>query len=131
MQEVIERVFADVGENFIYTPDRVEFNVGEDWRSHKDQIGRPWRDDCDGFAITCAELLIERGVPKKSVRLIHCLTETGGGHLVCGVDVEGDTLILDNRQRAVWGWESIRYEWLRSMRAGEPGEWKEIGEFKS
>ena len=79
----------------------------------------------------CAGLVIWGGVTTEIGRLITCLTETGSGHLACGVDVEGDTLILDNRQRAVWGWESIRYEWLRSMRAGEPGEWKKIGEFRS
>ena len=53
-------------------------------------------------------------------------TETGAGPLVCGVDVDGDTLILDNRQRAVWSWLDILYDWLRSMRASEPGEWHEI-----
>lgn len=124
-KKIAEQVFADARANFIYTPDGEQFDVREDWRSHAGEIEGSWRDDCDGFAITCAELLIERGVPKENVKLIYCKTETGTGHLVCGVDADGDTLILDNRQRAVWGWETIRYEWLRSMRASEPGEWRE------
>lgn len=129
-RETIDRVFDDTRRDFVYTPDGEQFGVREDWRSHVPDVerGLVWRDDCDGFACTAAELLIERGVAKEDVRLIQCTTETGGGHLVCAVDVDGDTLILDNRQRAVWPWGVIRYRWLESMRASEPGTWRKIPE---
>ncbi len=133
MREIVNKVFDDTRRNFIYTPDGEQYGVRDDWRSHAGEIGEPWRDDCDGFACTAAELMIDRGVPKEDVRLILCITETGIAHLVCGVDVDGDlnaTLILDNRQRTVWSWTDIGYRWKKSMRISEPGTWRKYGNAK-
>ena len=122
MQTTLEAV----RENFIYTPDREQFQLRDHWTSHADEIGKPWKDDCDGFAITCAELLLKAGYAKDRVSLILCKTETGGGHLVCGVIDNGDTFILDNRQRRVWSWSLIKYTWVSQMKLSEPGTWRAI-----
>ena len=101
MQEVIQQVFNDCRRNFIWTPDGVQFG-GNHWTSHADEIDGVWRDDCDGFACTAAELLIRRGVEPEKVSLIVCQLPAGR-HAVCGVmEVENDPYILDNIQRGVW-----------------------------
>ena len=122
MQAIFDKVIAD----FIYTPDREQFNLRDYWASHAEEVeqGVVWKDDCDGFAITCAELLAKAGYDK--VSLIYCKTETGDGHLVCGVADNGDTYILDNRQRKVWSWSLIKYQWVSQMLISDPGTWREI-----
>jgi predicted transglutaminase-like cysteine proteinase len=126
--QTVENVFGDVRRDFIYTPDSEQFKMREDWRIHVDEVeaGQVWRDDCDGFACTSAELLIKHGIARERVSLMMCRTETGGLHLVCGVqDGEGIWYILDNRQRRVIAKFQVAYKWLGSMLASEPGIWRE------
>jgi predicted transglutaminase-like cysteine proteinase len=128
MQTVIQGVFNQVRENFIYTPDSEQFDRMEDWRIHKKEVeaGEIWRDDCDGFAVTCAEMLAWQDIPFENISLILCEVETGGRHLVCGIEHDGETLILDNRQRILWPHTKIPYKWISTMKASEPGVWREI-----
>lgn len=125
--DVIEQVFADARRNFIYTPDDDQFGR-EDWRSHADEIDKPWRDDCDGFAMTCADLAVEIGIPKERVRVALCSTEVGrrlkpsplADHAVCLIDTENGTFALDNRQRRVEPWDRLGYVFVKSRRLSAP-----------
>ena len=110
--------------HFVYVPDKVQHPDRFDhWASHADAVeaGEIFHDDCDGFAMTCAELLVRAGVDKSKVRLAMCYTETGEGHLVCICD----TWMLDNRQRQIKQWDRVPYEWVSSMKMSEPGIWRE------
>jgi len=129
MQETIVNSYHIVRDGFEYTSDMGQFQAREDWRDHLDEVndGNGWKDDCDGFALTCALKLSDAGVSDEAIRIIYCKVETGGGHLVCGADLEDDTLILDNRQRyVVSAGELPRYEFISGMRLSEPGVWREI-----
>jgi len=129
MQEKIKECFARVRDNFEYTSDQENYGKREDWRSHLNEIDDEWKDDCDGFAITCSLLLLEEGIPADAIRIIYCKVEQsagGGGHLVCGVDTEDDTLILDNRQKWVYSAAELDYTWISGMRASEPSVWRTI-----
>ena len=125
MKDIITLTFKQVRSLFIWQCDRVTFGVPEDWRSHADQVerGEVFFDDCDGFALTCAELLTRRGIPREFIRLAFCRTETGEGHLVC----IANELTLDNRQRHTWHWTHLPYEWISSMRMDEIGTWRQSG----
>lgn len=117
---------------FVWTRDREQFGRDEDWRSHiaAYRAGEIVRDDCDGYMMTAADALLDAGADPATLRLVTCTTETGEGHAVCAVDQGGETLILDNRQRAVWTWgEMVQagYRFDRSMRLSEPGVWREAG----
>lgn len=120
MSSEIEDIFDEVYDGFDYVPDQEQYQVSEDWRAH---YTKEFGDDCDGFAITCAVRLHEAGYDP---RLIYCKTETGGGHLVCGVDTDTETLILDNRYHYVRSAGDLSYTWVSSMRSSEPGVWREI-----
>jgi predicted transglutaminase-like cysteine proteinase len=128
VQEVAEQIHSKVHALFNYKDDKSSYDVVEDWRSHVDAVekGERFTDDCDGFAITCSELLAKAGVPVDKISLILCRTETGGMHLVCGLDTDDTTLILDNRQRSVWDYGQLDYTWIKRVTADDPQHWKGI-----
>ena len=128
MQEVAEQIHSKVYALFNYKDDKSSYDVVEDWRSHADAVerGEEFTDDCDSFAVTCSELLAKAGVSADKISLILCRTETGGMHLVCGLDTEDTTLILDNRQRSVWDYGQLDYTWIKRVTADDPKYWKEI-----
>lgn len=116
-------------ELFIYVHDNKQYMVEEHWKSHADLVeqGKRFRDDCDGYALTCAELLIKAGVPRDRVIAVYCVTETGEAHLVCGVNTETTTYILENRYENVYDWKARpRYQWILFMNFNEPGTWRKV-----
>ena len=126
MSEEIDNIFHKVSDLFTYVSDKENYDQPEHWKQHAAAVnaGEDFTGDCDDFANTCAELLSQAGI--SDVRIIFCKVETGGGHLVCGVDTEDDTLILDNRQRfVVSAGELSRYEFIKGLRVGS-NEWREI-----
>lgn len=113
---------------FKYEHDEKQYQQIEHWTSHADAVekGETFKDDCDGFALTCADLLIRKGVPKDKISIVYCLTEGGGGHLVCGLYTDGTTYILDNRYDKVYPWESMDYTWKYFMKFDSSGKWYKV-----
>lgn len=101
----------------------------EHWQSLADLVraGATWSDDCDGYALTAAQIAVEDyDVPEKDVALVHCTVETGEHHLVCFLSDEASTFVVDNRQSGVWTPEQLErrgYRWIRGLTIGE-GEWR-------
>lgn len=114
---------------FNYVHDDKQYNVPEHWQSHAKAVneGKQFYDDCDGFAMTCCELMMEAGVPKQNVLFVICTTETGEGHAVAGITINDKTYILENRFPRVYDWEDRKeYKWQYFMTFDQPGKWKEI-----
>ncbi len=128
---MISETFKQVKSLFIWQCDTITFGVPEHWKSFADEVeqGKVFRGDCDNFALTCAELLVRKGMDPAMVRLSFCqVPPEGWGHLVCvAKDHKGKDMVLDNRQRGVWHWTQIRYNWISSMRLDEPGVWRDAG----
>jgi len=121
-QPLARKIHQQVKSHFIWTSDMENYGVPEHWRSYADEIekGDVIRDDCDAFALTCAELLIRQDADKNDIYLIFCLTETGGGHLICVYD----GWVLDNRQRDIIAWDKLPYTFIKSMQLAEVGTWR-------
>jgi predicted transglutaminase-like cysteine proteinase len=117
MQDVLDRVHK----LFTYAEE-----AKEHWHCYADEVerGERFKDDCDGFAVTCAELLKRQGYT--GISLIICLLEGGEGHLVCGVDDEKTTWILDNNYRVVRDWITLPYTWKYKMDLEDPHKWYSI-----
>lgn len=131
--QLVKNLHKEVWGLFDYKTDKRNYQIMEHWTSHADAVnmGETFSDDCDGYAFTCCELLINRGILQpRDVNFIVCETEYGEGHAVCGVDVEGRTMILDNRDRSVYDWElspkGKAYKWLYFMSFDDPGQWKRV-----
>ena len=108
---------------FVWTPDKEQFGQAEYWTSLKSAVdaGGTVHGDCDDFAITAAEMLVERGADRSSVSIATCMTPSGA-HMVCLLD----GWMRDTRQRHVLDWQDVDYTWLSVMRLDEPGDWKTV-----
>lgn len=111
--------------HFVYVPDHIIHPDRFDhWGSHAQLVryGHTFRDDCDGFALTCAELLLMKEADPGDVKIIFCQVETGEHHLV----TSWQHWILDNRQRTIKYWDDLPYRWISSMRLNEKGVWRKM-----
>ena len=127
--EVAKSIHRKVWKCFNYVSDERQYNVPEHWTSHAKEVneGKLFSDDCDGFAFTCCELLIESGVDRSNILFIVCETETGEGHAVCGFTDGETTWILENRYDHVYDWNKRSgYKWFYFMNFATPGTWHKI-----
>ena len=115
-------VHKKVLSGFHYVSDEIHHPESiDDWRIPEDC--ERVTGDCDDFAIACRVLLREKGYES---RLLFCLTENDGGHLICMLG----KMALDNRQPRPIEVESlvrhIGYT-LISVSGWNPGdEWRKI-----
>jgi len=129
--EDLRRLHGKVFRLFNYEFDERNYGIMEHWQSHAQSVNenQEFTDDCDGFAFTCCELLIEQGVPRNDVLFIVCETETGEGHAVCGCTLGEHTYILENRYNRIYDWQHepvADYQWKFYMRFDKPGQWYQI-----
>ena len=83
----VKKLHKKVFQLFHYEYDEKNYLREEHWTSHADEVleNKDFSDDCDGFALTCCELLIRDGFDRSQVKAIICDTETGdagsGGYI--------------------------------------------------
>jgi predicted transglutaminase-like cysteine proteinase len=127
-KEICDAVKKAVDKAIIWMADEHTVNQIEHWQSHAHRIMEDENyhtaDDCDGFALTSAELLFERGIDRALIRIVYCETSEGG-HLVCAVDDpdEDTTWVLDNNETRVVKWGSVNYRWISYMSYDNLGNW--------
>lgn len=114
---------------FNYQFDDKNYGIMEDWRSHAKSLaeGVQFTDDCDGYAFTICETLLNNNVPRENVMFIVCETETGEGHAVAGCTIDDVTYIIENRFPKIYDWNSKPgYKWMYFMKFDQPGQWFEV-----
>jgi predicted transglutaminase-like cysteine proteinase len=115
-----EKIFNDVKGMFIYESDEKQFGMEDIWPTTA-QLDEELKagqiiGDCDDFASACHLLLSRAGIPS---RLVICLTEDGGGHMVC----EAGGWILDNRQDAMVLMAEVPYVWIAATKYDDDKKW--------
>lgn len=135
---IIDDVFNKVRDRLIYESDEVVFGQVEYWKSWKNEIAAGpgnFKDDCDGFALTMAEMLLARGIKKEHVAICFCAIVEDARpnnkeyHLATKVfnEQDGFWYIMDNnvsrpqrrRNAGGYGWG---FEWISCMYADKPGK---------
>jgi predicted transglutaminase-like cysteine proteinase len=103
-------IYVALFQAFVYVPDIEQYGVQEDRRSHAEAVreGRKFKDDCDGFALTCRDLMRAAGIPAWLVTVDLPRLAGGGAHMVCAfVDpADGVTKTLDNRYVGIRTYET-------------------------
>lgn len=122
----IKAVFDKTHRLFVWKADEDVYGTPEHWTSHADAVEREeiFFDDCDGFAMTCVELLLREGINPEDMRLVTCWTETNEYHAVAIVH----GWLLDNRMRRMYPWPAVPYKWHKSMKMSAPGLWLDATE---
>lgn len=94
----INTIIAGMFALFTWTSDIDQFGVLDDQRSYVDDLfaGRPFTDDCDGFALTTVDAMRRIDVPAWTVTVR--LPFDQGDHMIAVYHHNGVTWALDNRQ---------------------------------
>jgi hypothetical protein len=95
---------------FVYVPDSVQFGAADDRRSHADAVrkGLKFKDDCDGFAYTCRDLMRAAGIEAWLVDVDLPKLAGGGAHMLCAFRDPADGIVktLDNRYVGIRTYEA-------------------------
>ena len=86
---------------------------GDDWKPITEAGG-----DCDSYATEKYRRLVALGWPKSALRLATCWVETGEYHAVLLADLDGQTLVLDNRYPHPMEHDLLSYKWDKLQVAG-------------
>ena len=122
MREEAEDILRQVHKYFRYEAEKVEH-----WTSHAEKVKNRirFRDDCDGFALTCAELLLDAGADPSKVFLVICAIG-GVSHMVCALEEDDNTWIMDNNSAWLRSWHEVPYKWKKAMPLNKLGEWHSV-----
>jgi predicted transglutaminase-like cysteine proteinase len=98
-----------------YENDASGKEIGDDWRV----MGEGEAGDCEDFALTKINELIDAGWPVGNLQMATCYTETGGYHAVVLIRTSNmGNLILDNRYENIMFQNNLDYRWHMYQRAG-------------
>ena len=112
-------------EQYTYVSDQFQFGVQEDWRDHSAKIlsGKPWQDDCDGFAMTVLMMMALEGFPDDKCGLA-VVTVRDQGHAIVWYEAPtGEMFYADCNRDGVCKDEDARWNWVQFMRLNKPKQW--------
>jgi len=91
----VEEIHGALFRAYISVPDIVQYGVWDDQRSHADTVrkGGTFKDDCDGFAITCRDLMLSVGIPAWLVQVEMPRISDGYQHMFCAFRDPEDGII--------------------------------------
>ena len=132
IKDINDRVKRMVSNAITWASDDDTVDKIEHWQSHANRIlsdeDYHTHDDCDGFALTSAELCKHYGIDPSLIRIVFCEIPNTGYHLVCSVDDpdENTTWVHCNNERRVVKWDDLDYVWIKYMSYDNLGNWFEI-----
>jgi predicted transglutaminase-like cysteine proteinase len=101
--------------------DKDHWGVVDSWDFPTDGIG-----DCEDYQLLKRRLLVERGLPRRALRMTVVIDELNEGHAVLMVRTDRGDFILDNKTNAVLPWQQTGYVYVK--REGHDGlAWVSLG----
>ena len=111
----IRSVNRQVNSEHDYLTDKSGYGVGDYWTIMEEGDA----GDCEDFALTKMQALIDAGFSAANLQLAWCYDETGTAHAVLIIQtVNRGTLVLDNRYEAVMQIANVPYRFEAYQRAG-------------
>jgi predicted transglutaminase-like cysteine proteinase len=111
----------EVNERIKAVSDRDHWGVEDRWNLPDDGAG-----DCEDIQLLKRKILIERGLPRRAMRMAVVIDEEGGGHAVMMVRTDRGDFILDNRRPNILPWTQTGYVYVKAE--GQDGmEWMSLG----
>ena len=94
--------------------DLAHWGVVDRWDFPDDGFG-----DCEDYQLLKRRMLIERGLPRRALRMTVVLDEIGEGHAVLMVRTDRGDFILDNKTDTILPWRDTGYAYIK--REGQDG----------
>ena len=112
----VKEIQAAVNSEHAYKSDASGYGIGDFW----DFMSAGQSGDCEDFALTKMQDLIDYGVEVKNLRLMLCEVSTGQHHAVLAIITSNrGTLILDNRYDNVKLIGNVPYRFYAYQNAGQ------------
>lgn len=86
----------------------------------------PIHGDCEDYALSKYQLLLEAGLAVSDLRFAVAFTELNEYHAVLLVETDQGTIVLDNRFDQTMSFQSmadIGYRWIAAQKRGSPTVW--------
>lgn len=101
--------------------DRAHWGTIDSWDFPDDGVG-----DCEDYQLLKRRMLVERGLPRRALRMTVVIDELGEGHAVLMARTDRGDYVLDNKINAVLPWERTGYTLIK--REGQDGTaWVSLG----
>ena len=111
---VLQGINAQVNREIRYTDDPSDKDL---WRAGVSA------GDCDDYALTKRQRLLDAGWPSSALRIATVRTEGGIGHAVLVVSTTEGDFVLDNRTNVVKPWYATRLYWIKIQSQDDPRKW--------
>lgn len=101
--------------------DADHWGVVDDWNFPDDGRG-----DCEDYQLLKRRLLVEKGLPRRAMRMTVVIDELGEGHAVLTLRTNQGDFILDNKTSAVLPWHKTGYVYIKRESQNGIG-WASLG----
>jgi predicted transglutaminase-like cysteine proteinase len=88
--------------------DKDHWNLVDRWEFPDDGMG-----DCEDYQLLKRRMLVERGLPRRAMRMTVVIDELGEGHAVLMIRTTRGDYILDNKTSAVLPWNQTGYVFVK------------------
>ncbi|MDB5645784.1 transglutaminase-like cysteine peptidase [Methylobacterium sp.] len=114
IRDLIARVNRRVNARIKPITDLAHWGVVDRWDYPDDGFG-----DCEDYQLLKRRMLVERGLPRRALRMTVVIDEIGEGHAVLMIRTDRGDLILDNKTNAVLSAPRTGYTFIK--REGQDG----------
>lgn len=114
LRDLIGRVNRRVNARIKPITDLAHWGVVDRWDYPDDGFG-----DCEDYQLLKRRMLVERGLPRRALRMTVVIDDIGEGHAVLMVRTDRGDLILDNKTNAVLSAPATGYTFIK--REGQDG----------
>lgn len=101
--------------------DQQRWGVADKWVFPDDGSG-----DCEDYQLLKRKILVERGLPRRALRMTVVLDEQGEGHALLMVRTDRGDYVLDNKTDAVLSWQETGYVYVKRESQDRTG-WVSLG----
>jgi predicted transglutaminase-like cysteine proteinase len=118
--KLLQLVNADVNSHMKPRADSRSVSFGDTWT-----IGGSY-GDCEDYALTKMNALIQRGLPAAAMRIAVVKTHAGEPHaLLVARTLQGD-VVLDNINHKIVAWDKANYQWLMIQSSQNLRQWRKV-----
>ncbi|MCJ2083432.1 transglutaminase-like cysteine peptidase [Methylobacterium sp. J-090] len=114
VRATLDSVNRRVNERIRPITDMAHWGVVDRWDFPDDGSG-----DCEDFQLLKRRMLVERGLPRRALRMTVVIDDIGEGHAVLMVRTDRGDLILDNKTNAILSGPRTGYTFIK--REGQDG----------
>lgn len=121
--ELLQKINREVNASTVYKTDMELYNKLDFWNLIEKGMG-----DCEDYAITKRQLLINAGIPAEELKLCVCRTPDGQGHAVLTVDMDNETYILDNNFKGLKTYSQLKAIGYKFLMRQSGNKWVKIND---